>query len=164
MSDGRLLDRPNVRRVRTGLAAAGIDTKIIVLSGTARTAADAARALGVEPGAIVKSLVFMVGDQPVLALVAGDRQCVQSALAEALGLTGKARRADADRVREATGFAIGGVAPIGHALALPTVIDASLGRYDRVYAAAGHSHCVFGCTPGDLEKMTGAKTDAAIAK
>ncbi len=125
MSDGRLLDRLSVRRVRAALTAADIDTEIIVLSETARTAADAARALGVEPGAIVKSLVFLVGDRPVLALVAGDRQCRQSALAEALGITGKARRADAEHVRDATGFAIGGVAPIGHAQALPTVIDAS---------------------------------------
>lgn len=164
MSDDRLLDRASVRRVRAALAAADVDADIIVLSDTARTAADAARALGVEQGAIVKSLVFVVGERPVLALVAGDRQCRQRALPRALGLAGKVRRADADIVRDATGFAIGGVAPVGHATALPTVIDASLTRYERVYAAAGHSHCVFGCAPGDLEKMTGAKTDAEIAE
>ena len=94
-------------------------------------------------GAIVKSLVFEVDGEPVLALVAGDRRCDLAALPAALGRAGAARRCDADRVRAATGFAIGGVAPVGHLTPLPTAIDASLGRFARLFAAAGHPHCVF---------------------
>ena len=84
-----------------------------------------------------KSLVFAVGDRPVMALVAGDRRAREAALPAAAGLEGKARRATAEEVRAATGFAIGGVAPVGHATALPVVIDASLARFERLYAAAG---------------------------
>ncbi|MEZ5861930.1 MAG: YbaK/EbsC family protein [Geminicoccaceae bacterium] len=108
------LDRPAVQRVVLALAGAGIEGRVIELDGTARTAADAALACGVPVGAIVKSLVFLVGDRPVMALVAGDRRCRMAALAGAVDLEGEVRRADAERVRTLTGFAIGGVAPVGH--------------------------------------------------
>ena len=151
-----LLERPAVVRVRAALAAAGSTAEIIALADTARSAQDAARSVGVELGAIVKSLVFAVDGRAVMALVAGDRRCDTAALARALGLDGTIGRADADLVREATGFTIGGVPPIAHATPLPTAIDASLGRFATVYAAAGHPHCVFGTSPDELARLTGA--------
>lgn len=159
-----LTTRPAVQRVVQALAAGRSEARVIVLAETARTAEDAAASLGCEPGAIVKSLVFRVGDQPVMALVAGDRRCDTNALPPALGLEGKARRADADMVRAATGFTIGGVAPLGFPAPLPIVIDASLGRFEVIYAAAGHPHCVFGTSLDELKRLTGARADGAIAE
>ena len=151
-----LLERPAVKRVRAALAAAGSAAEIIALADTARSAADAAESVGVELGAIVKSLVFAVDGRAVMALVAGDRRCDTAALARVLGLDGKVGRADADTVRDATGFTIGGVPPIAHTTPLATAIDASLGRFATVYAAAGHPHCVFGTSPDELARLTGA--------
>ncbi len=151
-----LLERPAVKRVRAALAAAGSTAEIIALADTARSAADAAESVGVELGAIVKSLVFAVDGRAVMALVAGDRRCDTAALARALGLDGTIGRADADMVRDATGFTIGGVPPIAHTTPLATAIDASLGRFATVYAAAGHPHCVFGTSPDELARLTGA--------
>ncbi len=155
MESLRVLDRPAVRRLRQALAAAGSTARIIVLAGTARTAADAAASLGVEPGAIVKSLVFAAQGRAVMALVAGDRRCDTLALGRALGIAGKVLRADADLVRSATGYSIGGVAPLGHPAPLPLVIDASLRRFATVYAAAGHPHCVFATSVEELAALTG---------
>ena len=152
-----LLDKPSVQRVRTALQAAGSAARVVALSTTARTAEDAARSLGSDVGAIVKSLIFTVAEQPVMALIAGDRRCDVSALPAALGIDGEARRADAEAVRQATGFAIGGVAPVGHPAPLPTLIDASLGRFPAIYAAAGHPHCVFATTLDELVRLTGGK-------
>lgn len=149
-----LASSESVRRVRAALAAHGLGDRIVELAGTARTAEDAARACGVEAGAIVKSLVFEIAGEPVLALVAGDRRCDLAALPAALGRQGDARRCDADKVRAATGFAIGGVAPVGHLAPLPTAIDASLGRFPRLFAAAGHPHCVFATDLAELTRLT----------
>ena len=151
-----LLERPAVKRVRAALAAAGSTAEIIALADTARSARDAAESVGVELGAIVKSLVFAVDGRAVMALVAGDRRCDTAALVRALGLDGTIGRADADMVRDATGFTIGGVPPIAHTTPLATAIDASLGRFATVYAAAGHPHCVFGTSPDELARLTGA--------
>ena len=158
-----LLSRPAVKRVAAALEAAGSAGEVIALSETARTAQDAADAIGFPLGAIVKSLVFAVEGRAVMVLVAGDRRCETDALPAALGLAGKVRRADADMVREATGFSIGGVAPVGHPAPIPIVIDASLDRFDRIYAAAGHPHCVFATSVADLKRITGAETDASVA-
>ena len=154
---------PAVRRVHAALAEAGSEAQVIALASTARSAEDAAASIGTPLGSIVKSLVFTVGGAPVMALVAGDRRCDTKALAGALGREGKVRRADADAVREATGFAIGGVAPVAHETPMPVAIDASLGRFETVYAAAGHPHCVFATTVGELERLTGGTVTAEIA-
>jgi prolyl-tRNA editing enzyme YbaK/EbsC (Cys-tRNA(Pro) deacylase) len=159
-----LLERPAVKRVAETLAAAGSNATVIVLSDTARTAEDAASSLGCELGAIVKSLVFAIGGQPVMALVAGDKRCNTKALPAALGMTGKAKRADADIVREITGFSIGGVAPVGHLNAIPLVIDQSLSRFEVVYAAAGHPHCVFATSVAELSALTGADVNDTLAE
>ena len=154
---------PAVRRVQAALAEAGSDAQVIALGSTARSAEDAAASIGTPLGSIVKSLVFTVGGAPVMALVAGDRRCDTKALGRVLGLEGKVRRADADAVRDATGFAIGGVAPLAHETRLPVAIDASLGRFETVYAAAGHPHCVFATTVGELERLTGGTVTPEIA-
>jgi prolyl-tRNA editing enzyme YbaK/EbsC (Cys-tRNA(Pro) deacylase) len=150
-----LLTSASVQRVRAALAAHGLEGRIVELAATARTAADAARACGVPVGAIVKTLLFAVDGAPVLALVAGDRRCDLAALPSALGLWGQARRCDAETVRAVTGFAIGGVAPIGLREPVPTAIDASLGRFALLYAAAGHPHCVFATDLAQLRTLTG---------
>ena len=154
---------PAVKRVQAALAEAGSEAEVIALSSTARSAEDAAASIGTPLGSIVKSLVFTVGGAPVMALVAGDRRCDTKALGIALGREGRIRRADADAVREATGFAIGGVAPVAHETRLPVAIDASLGRFETVYAAAGHPHCVFATTIGELERLTDGTVTAEIA-
>ena len=143
--------------------AAGSSSRVIPLAETARTAEDAAQALGCALGQIVKSLVFTVGGEPVMALVAGDHRCETAALKSIFGYSGKVRRADAETVRATTGFAIGGVAPVGHDGRLPTAIDASLKRFDRVYAAAGHPHCVFATTVEELQSLTGGIVDPTIS-
>ena len=157
------LAHPAVRRVQEALREKGSRAEIIELETTARTAEDAARSLGVEVGAIVKSLVFTIDGDPVMALVAGDRRCDTKALASAFGRSGLVLRADADRVREATGFVIGGVAPLGHPAPLPTVIDDSLGRFETVYAAAGHPHCVFPTTMLELSLLTAGAVTKGIS-
>lgn len=158
------LDRPAVVRVRDALRAAGASAEIVELTETARTAEDAANALGCPLGAIVKSLVFRCGDEPVMALVAGDRQCDVDELRAALGRTAPAKRAESDMVRTATGFSIGGVAPVAHPSPLPTAIDDSLRRFDRVFAAAGHTHCVFGTTVDELVRITGGRLAAGFTR
>ena len=160
---GALVERKAVRRVRGALTRAGHDGEVIELAETARTAADAARALGVAQGAIVKSLLFIVDETPALALIAGDRRCAPPTLGAALGLPGVVRRADADLVRRITGFSIGGVAPLGFPAAVATAIDPSLARFPAVYAAAGHPHCVFATSTDELERLTGGAMVEGLA-
>jgi len=150
------LSSASVRRVVAALAAAGSASEVVALAATARTAEDAAAGIGCPIGAIIKSLVFDVDGGLVLALVAGDRRCDTQMLARALGATA-ATRADARRVRDETGFAIGGVAPLGYLSPLPTLIDASLERFATVHAAAGHPHCVFATTMTELVALTGGR-------
>ena len=159
-----ILDTDSVKRVVTALQDAGIEAPVTALVATARSAQDAAQSIGTELGSIVKSLVFVVGQQPVMVLVSGDRQCREENLGGVLNLDGRVRRADADTVRSVTGFAIGGVAPVGLKRRLPVVIDAGLQRFDTVYASAGHPHCVFATTAIDLANATGGTISEAIAK
>ncbi len=128
---------PTALKVHERLRAFGLDVEVRVLPESTRTAADAAAACGCELGQIVKSLVFCdaASNEPVMCLWAGDRQVP----AEELGL----RRASADEAREATGFAVGGVPPLGHDRPLRTVVDDSLRRFERVWCAAGTPNAVF---------------------
>lgn len=158
------LNNASVKRVRKALEKAGLNDTVIELDETARTAADAAESTGSELGAIVKSLVFIINEQPVMALVAGDHVCKPENLARALNLEGETSKASADDVRAATGFAIGGCAPIGLDLDLPIVIDVSLKRFDVLYAAAGHPHCVFPTTVAELKMLTRGIVSYNIAK
>jgi len=165
-SDGaELVENASVRRVRAALAAAGAGERVIALAASARTAAEAAAALGCPPGAIVKSLVFADGaGQAVMALVAGDRLCDTAILGQALGLGAAPGRASADLVRAATGFAIGGVAPLGHPGPLPMAIDASLTRFSGLYAAAGHPRTVFPLSYAELLSWTGGRAVPGLGR
>lgn len=158
------LEGASVRRVQAALRDGGSTAQVMLLAETARSAEDAARSVGCALGAIVKTLVFRIGERAVLALVAGDRRCEVAALPAALGLDGKAARADAEFVRAATGYAIGGVSPVGHAPPLPTAVDASLGRFEAVWAAAGHPHCVFATDMAELLRLTGGRLSGEIGR
>jgi prolyl-tRNA editing enzyme YbaK/EbsC (Cys-tRNA(Pro) deacylase) len=157
------LDHPGVRRVQAALAEKGSRAEVIELAATARTAQDAADALGVELGAIVKSLLFTIDGAPVMALIAGDRRCDTHALPGAFGRSGLVMRADAERVRAVTGYVIGGVPPLAHSHPVPSAIDDSLGRFETIYAAAGHPHCVFPTTMLELSLLTGGAVMKGIS-
>ena len=151
-----------VQRVAAALAALNHPHAPVMLDDAARTAQQAADALGVQVGQIAKSIIFRFeppqGEaQAVLVIAAGDRRVDErkvKALVCAEG--GRLGRADADFVRECTGFAIGGVSPVAHARPPKTYIDASLFRFETLWAAAGHPHGVFRLTPQDLCALTGA--------
>jgi prolyl-tRNA editing enzyme YbaK/EbsC (Cys-tRNA(Pro) deacylase) len=126
---------PTAARLQTRLADEGLEVDVVTLTDSARTAAQAAAALGCEVGQIVKSLVFVRDGEPLMVLCAGDRRVA----ADRLGLV----PANADQARVATGFAIGGIPPLGHPTPLATMIDESLRRFATVWAAAGTPHDVF---------------------
>lgn len=158
------LGSDSVRRVQKALADAGSPAQVIELAETARSATDAAASIGVALGSIVKSLVFVVGGHPVMALVSGDRKCREDQLPRVFQVDGKVKRAKAETVRSATGFAIGGVAPVGLPAELPVVIDVGLKRFDTVYAAAGHPHCVFATSVDELARLTGGLVSDVVAE
>lgn len=141
-------------RVRDALAAAGLDPRIVRVDETARTADGAAAAVGAAVGQIVKSLVFLSDDRPVLALVSGANRLDTAKLAEQTG--GRISRADAQAVRDATGYAIGGIPPLGHATPLTVYCDRDLLRHEVVWAAAGTPDTVFAIAPDRLVDATGA--------
>ena len=142
------------RLVHEALRAAGIAGEIVVLPDAASTAALAASALGVEVGAIANSLVFWSDDAPLLVMTSGAHRVDTTALAERLG-RGAIRRATPDQVRDATGQAIGGVAPTGHPAPLVTIVDEALAAYSEIWAAGGTPHTVFPLTFDDLVRLTG---------
>lgn len=142
------------RLVHDALRAAGIPGEIVVLPDAASTAVLAAEALGVEVGAIANSLVFWSDDEPLLVMTSGAHRVDTAALAELLG-RGEIRRATPEQVRDATGQAIGGVAPTGHPAPLPTVVDEDLARYPELWAAGGTPHTVFPLTFDQLVALTG---------
>ena len=144
-----------VQRVAAVLADKGHAHMPQMLNDSARTAQEAADALGIAVGQIAKSIIFRrkSDDAAVLVVTSGDRR-VDEKKVEAL--VGKVGKADADFVRERTGFAIGGVSPVGHATKPVTLIDRELFRFAEVWAAAGHPNGVFALAPQDLEKLTGA--------
>jgi Cys-tRNA(Pro) deacylase len=146
---------PTVERVIAAGADRGIEVRAYRFPDGTRTAADAAAAVGVAVSRIVKSLVFAVDGEPVVALLGGADRLDEARLAAAAGGSA-AERVDADRARAATGFSIGGVPPIGHATGLPVFLDDALLELDEVWAAAGTGRDVFPVAPSDLLRATGA--------
>ena len=142
------------RLVHEAIRAAGIPGDIVVLPDAAATAVLAAEALGVEVGAIANSLVFVCDGRPLLVMTSGAHRVDTAALATRLG-RGKISRAAPDVVREATGQAIGGVAPTGHPSPIETVVDEDLARYPEIWAAGGTPHTVFPMTFDELVRLTG---------
>ncbi|MBN1217600.1 MAG: YbaK/EbsC family protein [Anaerolineae bacterium] len=144
------------QKVADAAQALGIEIAVKEFEATTRTAADAAQAIGCTVAQIVKSLVFIVGDQSVLALVSGPNRLDEKKLAALGGVSRKkVRRGDAETVREITGFAIGGVPPFGHKTHLHTYIDEDFWQFDVIWAAAGTPNAVFSITPAELARVTG---------
>ena len=148
-----LLKKEPVKRVEESLKKFDVNLKILVLDTTARTAKDAANSLKCELGAIVKSLVFRAENDFLICLVAGDKRCSLNKLKKILNKK-DVSMANADQVKENTGFSIGGVAPTAHLKKLNIIVDKSLNRFKYVYGAAGHPDCVFKITYDDLIKLT----------
>lgn len=153
MTDSAKLHR-NAQHVQQALVDAGLDAQVRVLDDSARTVVEAAAALGVKEGQIAKSLVFLAGDEPVMVVASGDEMVDTDKLAAELGVT-KVKRPDADVVRAATGYPIGGVSPAGLPSSLRVLVQESLQRWDVVWAAAGTHHAVFPSTYEDLLRLTG---------
>ena len=153
---------PNTIRVRDALLEAGATGKVRVLDDSARTAAEAAAALGVQIGQITNSLVFTADAEPLLVLTSGRHRVDTAKVAALIGIS-KVGRADADFVREHTGVAIGGVSPVGHPHPIRTLVDTALRDYDVVWAAAGHPHAVFPTTFDELVRITaGTAADVGV--
>lgn len=146
----------SVDRVEKALADLGAEGHITELSDSARTAKEAAAALGVEVGQIASSLVFLADGAPVMVVASGGHRVDEKRLGALLGAT--IGKANANDVRAATGFAIGGVSPVALATAVPIVIDEALAAYDVVWAAAGHTHWVFPTSFDELVQMTGGQS------
>jgi prolyl-tRNA editing enzyme YbaK/EbsC (Cys-tRNA(Pro) deacylase) len=156
-----VLSSASVARVRAALERAGLAAEIVELPGAARTAAAAAGFLGCEVGQIANSLVFRAASGAALLVMSSgasrvDLQRLAGRVGEPVG------KADAEFVREKTGFAIGGVPPVGHATPPVTIVDEDLLRLDELWAAAGHPHAVFKLTPAQLVALTGG-TVASVA-
>jgi prolyl-tRNA editing enzyme YbaK/EbsC (Cys-tRNA(Pro) deacylase) len=145
----------SVQRVARVLQDKGHPHSPVMLDDAARTAQQAADALGIAVGQIAKSIIFRrkSDDAAVLVIASGDRRVDEKKVDALVGKTG---RADAEFVRAKTGYAIGGVPPLAHATPPVTLIDRDLLRFDEVWAAAGHPHGVFRLHPGDLAQLTGA--------
>ncbi|OGO27160.1 MAG: hypothetical protein A2136_05620 [Chloroflexi bacterium RBG_16_54_11] len=148
---------PSALKVQHALNFIGMRLEVVELPSSTRTSAEAALAVGCQVGQIAKSIVFktFTTQQPVLVIASGhnrvDEQIISSLVREPI------TKADADFVRLRTGFAIGGVPPVGHTVPLQTFIDQDLFQYDEIWAAAGTPHAVFRLTPADLLRMTGAQ-------
>ena len=151
---------PSARRVQEALAARGLACTVVELPASTRSATEAAQAIGCRVEQIVKSLVFrgQRTGKPVLVLASGTNRVDEARLGELL--SEPIQKASADYVREHTGFAIGGVPPLGHAEPLQTFIDRDLLQYDEIWAAAGTPNAVFKLAPTHLEQMTGGRVVA----
>lgn len=163
--------RPAVKRVRDALVDAGVEIEIVALSDSARSAQEAADALGILVGQVASSIVFRLpNDLPLLVITSGRHRVDTVLVAEKLKVE-KILRADADFVRKWSGFAIGGVSPVawiaessegvnefGYPVELTILIDEALGEYETLWAAAGHTHAVFPTTFYELQTMTGGQS------
>ena len=148
-----LLNKEPVKRVQKFITQFDSKLKILILDTTARTAKDAAESLGCEAGAIVKSLVFRANDTFLICLVAGDKRCSLNKLKKVISKKDVCM-ANVDEVKANTGFSIGGVAPVAHLKKLNILIDQSLGRFQSVFAAAGHPNSIFKIEYNKLVQMT----------
>jgi prolyl-tRNA editing enzyme YbaK/EbsC (Cys-tRNA(Pro) deacylase) len=148
---------PSAQKVQEALRALGFDCEVIEFQDSTRTSAEAAARVGCQIGQIVKSLIFrgQASGKPVLVLTSGANRVDESHISQYAGES--IGRADADFVRATTGFAIGGVPPVGHVQPLETYLDEDLLQYGKIWAAAGTPNAVFEMTPAVLGKMTGGK-------
>ena len=148
-----LLDNEPVQRVVKALSNFDNSLKVEVLNSSARTAKDAATSLNCEVGAIVKSLLLRTEGNFILCLVSGDKRCSLNKVKKILNMK-DVSMADADQVKNQTGFSIGGVSPVAHLNKIKILIDSSFSRYENVYAAAGHPNSIFKISYKQLIKLT----------
>ena len=148
-----LLDKEPVKRVEKILKGFDKTQKVIVLNTSARTALEAATSLSCEVGAIVKSLLFKTENSFILCLIAGDKKGSLNKIKKTLNIK-DVSMADADDVKNITGYTIGGVSPIGHLKTIDIFIDNSLERFPSLFAAAGHPNCIFKIDFKNLQKIT----------
>jgi prolyl-tRNA editing enzyme YbaK/EbsC (Cys-tRNA(Pro) deacylase) len=152
-----VLQNPSVQRVSAKLKELGVKGEVHVLSDSARTAQEAADALGILVGQVASSIVFKLDDEsPLLVITSGRHRVDTKLVAEKLGIA-KLHRVDADYVKEKSGFSIGGVSPVGWISPATILIDEALNDYEVVWAAAGHPHSVYPTTFAELLECTGAK-------
>jgi len=156
-----LLDKEPVKRVEKFLKDFDQSLEVIVLENSARTAQEAATALGCDVGAIVKSLLFKAKDSFTLCLVAGDKRCSLNKLKK-IKNEKDVSMASPKEVKIQTGYTIGGVSPIGHLNNLEILIDNSLERFNKLFAAAGHPNCVFKINFKNIQKITNGKVEDII--
>jgi|TARA_B100001540_G_scaffold276088_1_gene262690 Cys-tRNA(Pro) deacylase len=156
-----LLERESIKRVIKKLEEFDSSLKVEILNSSARTAEDAALSLNCQVGAIVKSLLLRANDNFILCLVSGDKRCSLNKIKKIINMR-DVSMADAEQVKNQTGFSIGGVSPIGHMKKINILIDKSLSRFEYVYAAAGHPHSIFKITYNQLVKLTNAKEEDII--
>ena len=156
-----LLDKEPVKRAEKFLKDFDQSLGVIILEKSARTAKDAATALDCNIGAIVKSLLFKIGNSFTLCLVAGDKRCSLNKLKKIKDKK-DISMASPEEVKEQTGYTIGGVSPIGHLEEIEIIIDNSLERFNDLFAAAGHPNCVFKINFKDIQKITNGKIEDII--
>jgi len=147
----------SAQKVQQALNAIGMQLEVVELPDSTRTSSEAAQAIGCQVGQIAKSIIFqaLVSQRPIMVIASGpnrvDEKLITQLVGESIG------KADADFVRQHTGFVIGGVPPVGHAEPVETFIDLDLMQYPEIWAAAGTPHAVFRLTPGELLRMTGGR-------
>ena len=156
-----LLDKEPVKRVEKFLKDFNQSLGVIILEKSARTAKDAATALDCNIGAIVKSLLFKIGNSFTLCLVAGDKRCSLNKLKK-IKNEKDVSMASPEEVKTQTGYTIGGVSPVGHLEEIEIIIDNSLERFNELFAAAGHPNCVFKINYNDIQKITNGKVEDII--
>ena len=156
-----LLDKEPVKRAEKFLKGFDQSLEVIVLENSARTAKDAAIALGCDVGAIVKSLLFKTEDSFTLCLVSGDKRCSLNKLTK-IKDEKDISMATPEEVKTQTGYTIGGVSPIGHLEKIEIIIDNSLKRFNELFAAGGHPNCVFKINFKDIQKITNGKAEDII--
>ncbi len=156
-----LLDKESVKRVIKILNEFDVNLSVEILNSSARTAKDAAVSLNCEVGAIVKSLLLRTNSDFILCLVSGDKRCSLNKIKKIVNIK-DVSMADAEQVKNQTGFSIGGVSPIGHLKEVKILIDKSLSRFNYIYAAAGHPHSIFKIKYNQLVKLTKGKEEDII--
>ena len=156
-----LLDKEPVKRAERFLKEFDQSLEVIILENSARTAQDAAIALDCKVGAIVKSLLFKTENSFILCLVAGDKRCSLNKLKNIKDKKNVSMATPED-VKTQTGYTIGGVSPIGHLEDIEIIIDNSLKRFTKLYAAAGHPNCVFKINFKDIKKITNGKVEDIV--
>ena len=153
-----LLDKEPVKRAEKSLKDFDQSLEVIVLDKSARTAQDAATALGCNVGAIVKSLLFKTNDSFLLCLVAGDKRASLNKIKKIINKK-DVSMANPEDVKSQTGYTIGGVSPIGHLKQIEIIIDNTLERFNELFAAAGHPNCVFKINFTNIQKITNGKVE-----